>query len=381
MKFLAEKKKILVVDDIKLNFSIIQKILQDYPLELEWAHDSAAVPAYIKENHFDLILVSYDLPKIGGVELCRQIKGQTEIKEIPLFIFIAANDQKSLFSAFEAGADDFITKPIIKPELIARLERLFLNQVLTSKLQEKLEEQKSLARVISHDLGNYIGIAKLSADTIKRSLSTQTVNSQDQEAMKALIVGLERMGRAVSRMQDLLKNVRNLQALEDNKESIELAPYLLSDLINDVLTNFEQKIEQKDIRIQQTWINGLNPLDTNVLLEPVTALNSVFGNILSNAIKFSHPGGLIEINVKENRPFVDVTVRDYGIGMSSDLSAKVFSKTEKTSRPGTANETGTGFGMPLAKMFMEKYAGKISLTSNVDEVHHGTAVTLSFKRT
>jgi signal transduction histidine kinase len=110
--------------------------------------------------------------------------------------------------------------------------------------------------------------------------------------------------------------------------------------------------------------------------------NNVFNNILSNAIKFSFPGASIAITAKSGNNETAISVRDSGIGIPKELCLVLFKPEAKISRPGTAGETGTGFGMLVVNTFMQLYGGRIEIESRSIEEYpqeHGTTVTLVLK--
>ena len=94
-------------------------------------------------------------------------------------------------------------------------------------------------------------------------------------------------------------------------------------------------------------------------------LKTVMRNLVSNAIKFTHNGGAININAEENSGNVIISVSDDGIGISPDNITKLFDISQVLSTKGTAKEKGTGLGLLLCKEFVEKHGGKIWVESEV----------------
>jgi signal transduction histidine kinase len=102
--------------------------------------------------------------------------------------------------------------------------------------------------------------------------------------------------------------------------------------------------------------------------------DSIIRNLVSNAIKFTRPGGKVRLEaVCLNEHFIEMKVCDSGIGMDQELKDKLFLLSEKTSRPGTEGELSTGLGLLLCKEFIEKHGGKIWVESEV-----GKGSTFSF---
>lgn len=93
-------------------------------------------------------------------------------------------------------------------------------------------------------------------------------------------------------------------------------------------------------------------------------LKTILYNLISNAIKFTIIGGIIDIKAEEEQDNIEISVSDNGIGMSAEKMKKLFDISRiQTSLLGTSNETGTGFGLLLCKEFVEKHGGKIWVES------------------
>ena len=157
---------------------------------------------------------------------------------------------------------------------------------------------------------------------------------------------------------------------------LDLVPVPLGAIFEECRDVFAERLAQKTITLEVDLEPGLS-----VMAEPVSLSNSVINNLVSNAIKFSYPKGKVTLKAHKNGDRILVEVRDQGMGMNEDLLSKVFLKTEKTSRPGTSLEKGTGFGMPIVKRYLELYGGSIQIQSTPRENSEssGTLVRLSFR--
>jgi signal transduction histidine kinase len=105
----------------------------------------------------------------------------------------------------------------------------------------------------------------------------------------------------------------------------------------------------------------------------------VFSNLVSNAIKFSHPKSTVVVSVEREAEEIVIRVADRGIGMPPALLAKLFDLDAQTTRPGTDGRPGTGFGLRTVKSFVDLFGGRISVESNDENAfpeNHGTVVTL-----
>ena len=104
--------------------------------------------------------------------------------------------------------------------------------------------------------------------------------------------------------------------------------------------------------------------DINLIMDKDTSMIFI-GNLINNAIKFTHEGGLITINSSEEEEYVQLQIIDTGIGMSSEIINNLFKIDVNTSTKGTNNEKGTGLGLILCKEFIEQNGGNIKVNSEV----------------
>ena len=96
-----------------------------------------------------------------------------------------------------------------------------------------------------------------------------------------------------------------------------------------------------------------------------TMVKTIIRNLISNAIKFTETGGNIELNSREDTEYVEISVKDTGIGIAKEDIHKLFQIDEEFTYRGTANEKGTGLGLILCKEFVEKNGGKIQVESEL----------------
>ena len=174
-----------------------------------------------------------------------------------------------------------------------------------------------------------------------------------------------------------------MQAIRSGKQRLVLQELDLREIFNEVEFNLSEMAVSKNIKI----VFRLDPKNIDgklrVLAEPTSLVHDVLSNFISNAIKFSNKNSLIEVSAFSEHDSVHIIVKDEGVGIPDDMVDLVFQSHSETSRPGTNNEKGTGFGMPLAKYFIEQYGGVVSITSHVaenDDDHHGTEVHTVLKK-
>jgi diguanylate cyclase (GGDEF)-like protein len=135
-----EQSKILVVDDIPLNRKLQKTYLESVGYQVVLANDGLEALQRIEEESPDLILLDVMMPKMNGFQVCRRVKSLENTRFIPIIMVTALNEIEDKVKGVEAGADDFISKPFNKLELLARVKSLLRIKHLHDELELKVKE-------------------------------------------------------------------------------------------------------------------------------------------------------------------------------------------------------------------------------------------------
>lgn len=226
-----------------------------------------------------------------------------------------------------------------------------------------------LFRVLFHDLANSLGRINIGMSICERDDNPPHTRR-----------GLQIIHDAQASMSDITQNVRRMYAVSKGKAEVDLSLSPLNPAIENIRKIFATEIERKKIRVTYDEAKNHN---LSLMVEPVSFSNQVLGNIISNSIKFSDPGGEIRISTwPVGQRMVAIEIKDNGIGMPDVLAAALFDMNKRTSRPGTTGESGTGFGMHIMKSFVEMYKGQVvvqSVDREKDPENSGTSIRLILK--
>ena len=130
---------ILLVDDNPQNLQVLGKLLQEEKYEIEFAVNGEATLEWLKNKKFDLILLDLNMPGMNGFEVCKRIRSDNEMSEVPIIFLSAESERESILKGFEVGAQDYVTKPFDSRELLARVKTQLDLKSKTEKL-EKINE-------------------------------------------------------------------------------------------------------------------------------------------------------------------------------------------------------------------------------------------------
>lgn len=133
---------ILVVDDHEQNLELLTAYLDDLGAEIRQARDGLEAVQAVAERRPDLILLDVMMPRMSGFQVCGKLKSDPATKDIPIVVVTALNEVADVERAVELGADDFLTKPVNRLELVTRVRSLVRLGQLQRQLQRTLGELK-----------------------------------------------------------------------------------------------------------------------------------------------------------------------------------------------------------------------------------------------
>lgn len=253
-------------------------------------------------------------------------------------------DKNGIIVGFEGTARDITDRKIAEEEIKLKNEELLLIN----------SEKDKFFSIIAHDLRSpfnaFIGLTQIMAE----ELSTLSMNE--------IQVYAESMKNSASNLYRLLENLLNWSKIQQglipfNAEILRLLP-----IVEESMLMLLEAAKNKNIEISLNIPNDIKvSADENML-------NAIIRNLVSNAIKFTPKGGKINLSASENgENYVEITIKDTGIGMTDDMIENLFKLDVNTNRPGTDGEASTGLGLILCKEFIEKHKGKLWVKCNGDK--------------
>lgn len=181
------------------------------------------------------------------------------------------------------------------------------------------------------------------------------IDSLDDEEVKKIVLNISVSSKKVYK---LLENLLQWSRIQTGRIDFQPEKFSINHLINDVTELYKINAAKKEITINNLLHSEIEVFADKAMLE------TVLRNLVSNAIKFTSPGGIVNIIAHEQTSgIIQVTVADNGIGISRKLQNTVFDIDSNPSTPGTENEKGTGLGLVLCKEFVHKNKGKIWVES------------------
>ena len=351
--------KILVVDDVVSNVLLLKILLTNEKFQVITCNGGNACLELSRTQHPDLILLDVMMPDLSGFDTAVELKKDPKTADIPIIFLTALNNPSDLVHGFQVGANDFLTKPFNKEELVMRVmhqislvaaKRIIVQQ--NEELRRTISNRDKMYSVIAHDLRSPMASIRMVLNLVVNMLSPDAIGQEVYDL-------IDKANKESEETHDLLDNLLKWTKSQTGRLNVVLQDFELDDVVPGVVDIFVMIAETKKIKLNLQTGDGL------VVTADKDMLKTVIRNFLSNAIKFSNENSSIDILVSQEDEFAKVSIRDHGVGISPDRLSGLFSDGKTTY--GTANEEGSGLGLQLCKDFAEKNGGKVSVESVVGE--------------
>ncbi len=401
---------ILAVDDSPDNLFLIESILDDPDYRMTCVESGQAALDVVRQvPPPDLILLDVMMPGMDGYAVTQKIRDDTSLPYIPILL-ITAHDQSSLVQGLDAGADDFIRKPVDVNELRARVRSLLRLKRSMDAQDNMIRQRDDFVARLTHDLRTPL----VAANRMLKLCQGDAFGPMPDDGKEALATIVDSNRHLLSMVNTLLEVYRH----EAGHKALTLSPVNLFNLAETVVTELAPIAAEKSLRamlcradrvdtpqpaVSAATRNGAATADGftrgNSLLndEAFTVegdhleLRRVITNLIGNAIKFTDAGHVtVTVGTKphlppeveatgyprdgvasplENRPWVWLSVADTGIGVPAAEQSAIF----EWFRQGNHARAGHGLGLHLSQRIAKLHNGTISLSS---EAGQGSCFTL-----
>lgn len=353
-----EKPCILVVDDQPINLKLLQRKLEHHQLRVLLAESGKECLQLVAQHLPDLILLDIMMPEMDGIETCRRLKANTKTASIPVLFVSARTSRENKLEGLQAGAVDYITKPIDLEETMARVRtHLRLQEMFRDNLnlQERLGDARKTAAVgaitqgIAHNLNNLLGVVVGYLDLIKSS----------GNCPENVLRNLGLMDNAVNKMVHIIEQLSTIAKNEHHERS----NLRIQTLLNNSLRRFHKEYSiQTEIELKNALPSSENILANSEIFE------ILLGQLLINAWE-SYPDEMpndqrlikIQVAAIESRgtPMLEVRVTDSGQGIDPSVADSLFEPFITTKR-----KMNHGMGLTIARHTLRNINGDIQLSSN-----------------
>ena len=390
----TEKHTILIVDDNSNNlFSLHELIKDNFQVDVVEATSGFEALRIITEQQIDLCLMDVQMPEMDGFETARLVRSRPRTAHIPVIFITAFDPNKHLMEkGLSAGGLDYLTKPIDDVQIVHTLNMYlrFLGRErdINSELEEKVHQRTSELQNINRKLKLEIEERKRAETALQESETKLKEANAAKDKFFSIIahdlrnpfnavigfsnilregigeLGTDEISEYIGYINEsalnaytLLGNLLDWARSQTNSIQFEPEAINIAEIVNATLVILSGEATKKNITITSTVP------DDCIVRADSNMVSAVLRNLVSNAIKFTRPGGHVSIFSAMAGNCHEFTVEDNGIGIQEKDIDKLFRIDTKLYTKGTAEESGTGLGLILCKEFIEKNAGAIRVES------------------
>ncbi|MGB8274997.1 MAG: ATP-binding protein [Alphaproteobacteria bacterium] len=392
---------ILLVDDLATNIDFLEAVLKaaGFPNVTGTTDPRAAVGLY-RELQPALVLLDINMPECDGFEVMRQLRADNPESPPNVLVITGETEREIRRRALREGASDFLVRPFDDVEMLSRVRNLVAMQQLRHRLEEHNRGLEDTVAKRTKRLEDAMSVLQHAETKLLRALAESEKTSRAKSDFLASISHEIRtpLNAIIGYSQLLLDEIVNSEHRQYTKLIFDAGTYLLN-LINDILDYSKADADKLDIEI--TDVNLPKTIrscvglvkqradDAGVTLKmdiapnfPVLKtdekrLKQVILNLVTNAIKFTPPGGNVTVKAwadPKEGAFI-LIVSDTGIGIAPEKLELVMKPYGQVKSKQSEKHQGTGLGLPLTKRIVDRLGGRLEIHSQVGV---GTAVRLVF---
>jgi signal transduction histidine kinase len=392
-----EKPRILVVDDESSARNTLEAFLFREGYDLAFAASGPEALDRLDELEPDVILLDVIMPGMDGIEACQRLKTDKRWRHIPIILVTVLDSKEDLARGLDAGADDFLSKPVNNLELQARVRSMLRIkkqydkligtitackqaeeqlQRYAAQLERSNEEVKQFAYIVSHDLRapltNLRGFSEelyYALEVIGSAMDTALPHLDEKQRL-AVATALQEdvpevlgfIDSSVARMDRFINAVLKLSRLGHRELKLERID--MNALVQANLQTLAHQIEERQVKVT------VEPLPE--VAADRTSMEQIMGNLLNNAVLYLDPGhpGKIEITARRGCDETTFHVHDNGRGIVEEDMDKVFAPFR---RAGKQDVPGEGMGLAYVQTLVRRHGGRIWCESEP-----GVGTTLTF---
>jgi signal transduction histidine kinase/BarA-like signal transduction histidine kinase len=354
---MSDKPYVLVVDDVPENLSVLLETLKD-DYRVTAAVNGSQALEMAQASPPDCILLDIRLPDLDGYEVCRRLKTQPALQDVPVIFVSVLDETIDIVRGFQCGGVDYVTKPIEPEEVRARVKtHVRLMRIQREYLDAKLSAEQAVAAknhflaCVSHELRTPLQVILGTADLM--SVVQPECGSPEYNSF------LERLEASGKHLLALVNDVLDITQIDADAFELDRSRFTIQDLVPPVLAMMDSLFLNKHLKVSCRIADDLPPVEGDL-----RKCRQVLLNLLSNAVKYTPEGGEISIAAApaHDGGFL-VSVRDTGVGVPVEAQSKLFSDYAQVDRMRDTELGGKGLGLALSRRLVELHGGRIGLRS------------------
>jgi len=326
--------RVLVAEDEDDLRGFIVGVLQASHI-VDVAKNGAEALELLKQNRPDLVLTDVMMPEVSGLDLTRTIKRDPSLRHIPVILLTARGENEAALEGYEAGADEFVSKPFHTKVLQARIRAHLKMRGLSLQLadQARLASAGTLAAGLAHEVKNPLNAAVNAVKVLEQGGSSRVSN---EKLMGVVVDALARIDGIISA----------LDAHARPADGDRVTPCNVRKAVESTLNLLDHKLRNR-VTVHEDYES------IGDVFAPARAFNQVLLNLIDNSIRSGAKNIWIELQQTDGT--ISVAVADDGPGVPPDVVHRIFDPFFTTRVEGE----GTGLGLHLSRRIAQECGGEL----------------------
>ncbi|MCL2040002.1 MAG: response regulator [Bacteroidetes bacterium] len=353
-------KTILLIDDSDFILESTSTLLEFAGYKTVTADNGQTGIEKAKEINPDLIICDVSMPGISGFDVIVAIREDPATRQIPFIFLTAFTEKQKMREGIEKGADDYLTKPFTKKELIAAVETQWKkDQRIVEKIQGEVESVgKNLNYALPHEFRTPISLLKGCVNELKNNIDV--LDKTD------ILAECDQMIDITNRLERIIDNFLMFTTLENNSKSPSIITEMRKAKTDEPIITINDLVESIGIKYERTADIEIKETVFDISIAMVSELfHRLINELIDNAFKFSQKGEKIIINTAIVNGFYSVSILDEGIGITSEQLKSIATAFVQFDRDKNEQQ-GVGLGLTIARKIVELHGGKFEITNEHD---------------
>jgi len=339
-------RKILIVDDTSQNLQVLKGIFEVGRYSLYFATSGESALEVLDATDVDLVLLDVRMPGMDGFETCRRIKAQSHSAHIPVIFLSADANFDSKMLGFEVGGVDYVTKPFVAEEVIARVNTQLNVIAAHDKLRELGDFKIKMLSMATHELNNELSIVSLNL-----AMGLKKVQNGDLDDAEHFLKVSQSSGKE---MGQTLRKFITLASSSLNKVAPSLSYINMNEILDELSVGFEDKLNLNRIEV-------INEIGSEAVYSDKIFIKHILINLISNGLKYSFEDTIVNVVFSTSSDEFTICVANDGIGIPKVDRELIFEPFSRGSN--VEKRKGCGVGLSLVKSFVDALCGSIAVSS------------------
>ncbi|HTK70738.1 MAG TPA: ATP-binding protein [Candidatus Eisenbacteria bacterium] len=346
----VRRSRILWADD-NADMREYVRLLLSPRYDVECVEDGVAALEAVRRDPPDLVLADIMMPRLDGLALLRALRESEPTRTLPVILISARAGEEAAIEGLEAGADHYLVKPFSARELLTRvssqLELSRMRSETSDVLRENDRKKTVFLAVLAHELRNPLAPIRNASSYLRRI----------QPGSPELERPTEIIERQVSVMARLVDDLMDVSRISRGTLALRMGRVDLAEVVDAAIEGCRDEVTARKQVL--TVVLAERPL---LIRGDRDRLVQIFGNLVSNAVKYTPEGGRIGVELKTGADIIEATVRDSGRGIPGPKLREIFELFAQVDRT-FDQEEGLGIGLTLARQLVELHGGVIEARS------------------